>query len=159
MKTSAFGNRWLFRLLYILLALCLISSAMVSRLYARYTSSAAGSSSARVAAFDVREAGELTAFFSKALAPGQTEKVSVTVTNNSEVAVLYTVEVENVHNNLPLTFAINGQNLPYGAQIPCGKDNVQTLELLISWPEEANDISYAGKVDLIKVTLNVTQMD
>ena len=159
LKKSEFGNRWLFRILSILLVACLISSVMVSRLYARYISSAAHSDSGRVAAFDVRQTGELTAFFHVSLAPGQSSQKTVIVQNSSEVAILYSVAVENAYNNLPLTFTINGNPLPYQEQIPCNRNHGQTLTLEIVWPAEVNDASYIGKVDLIKITLNATQAD
>ena len=73
----------------ILLCLTLISTHLTCGLYARYTSSAAGSDSARVAKFDVN----------CTLAPNEgtddePNDFIVTVKNNSEVAVSYSIIVE-----------------------------------------------------------------
>ena len=69
----------------ILLLLTMISIHLTSGLYARYTVTATASDSARVARFDVRSEVQPVA--------GEEGKFSIKVTNASEVAVSYRVDV------------------------------------------------------------------
>lgn len=69
----------------VLLLLTMVSIHLTSGLFARYTSSSSGSDSARVAKFDVQTNIEPVA--------GTEGKFTLTVTNNSEVAVRYSIEV------------------------------------------------------------------
>lgn len=69
----------------VLLCLTMITTHMTGGLYARYTTTASGSDSARVAKFDVQ--CNVTAV------EGTTDQFNVTVTNNSDVTVEYTLEV------------------------------------------------------------------
>ena len=68
----------------ILLLLTMITTHMTSGLYARYTASASGSATARVARFDV----------GCNVADNGDGTYKLTVTNDSEVSVSYTVTVE-----------------------------------------------------------------
>ena len=136
----------------ILFTLVMLSSSMIAGRYARYATADAGADGARVAAFDVRQAGELTAWFSVNLVPGDVAKKLVTVTNNSEVALIYTIEIENKHKNLPLTF-----NYSKTTEIAPGE--VKNIPVEIYWPGDAHDPSYTGKVDILYITLRASQMD
>ena len=79
-----------------LLCLALFSANLTSGLYARYTSTASGSDSARVARFDVNntvQSGDASIhlhFFDASLL---SDEVTFTVTSSSEVAVGYSVTV------------------------------------------------------------------
>ena len=75
----------------ILLLLTMVTTHMTSGLYARYTASATASDSARVAKFDVT--GDVT---------GAGNVYYLTVNNNSEVAVEYSVVVQ-MHPKLSVT--------------------------------------------------------
>lgn len=68
----------------ILLLMTMISVHMTSGLYARYTTSASGTDSARVAKFDV----------DSAVSRNDDGTYTLTVTNKSEVAVEYSIVVE-----------------------------------------------------------------
>lgn len=80
----------------VLLFLTMVSIHMTSGLYARYTTSDSAHDSARVAKFAVESV----------LTPVENEngKFTLTVTNNSEVAVQYKVEVEF---SAPMSVALN----------------------------------------------------
>lgn len=78
---------------FILFILTLISMHLTSGLFARYTVTATGSDTARVAKFDVQAGvGEnITMDCTLGTDPG---KYSITVKNNSEVAVRYSITVD-----------------------------------------------------------------
>ena len=76
----------------VLLFLTMISVHLTSGLYARYTVTATGSDSARVAKFDVTGNGS-GAVTVDCKDSDNTGEYSITVTSNSEVAVRYTITV------------------------------------------------------------------
>lgn len=102
------------RMSAVLLVLTMISIHMMSGLYARYVSRGQGADSARVAAFDVKVTGpqdvncEVTA-----LHPGE---LMLTIDNDSEVAVSYSVRVE-IH-----------ESAGCGVLVVLDKDNAKRLE-------------------------------
>ena len=77
----------------ILLCAMLITSYMMGGLYARYTTSASGGDSARVARFafsdDFTTQYQTFTTAASAMYPGSTITLTVRVTNNSEVALRY----------------------------------------------------------------------
>lgn len=154
-------NTILMRTVAVLLMLVLLSSGIVSGRYARYTTRQTMEDSARVARFSVTEESSL---FSESvpvqIIPGGTATNDIAVANDSEVAVRYTVTVDNPFKNFPLTFAIlvNGQrhSLPFTADMAPGQHTTYTLET--TWNGTA-DMSYSGKVDLIEITLEAIQID
>lgn len=110
---------------FILFVLTLISMHMTSGLFARYTATATGTDSARVAKFDVR--GEVAAVV-------DTEgKLILSVTNHSEVAVKYSIEVELPES---LSIAVDGGDAKSVAE---GEDSVAfTNESWILGPNAEN---------------------
>lgn len=142
----------------VLLILVMLSTSMVAGRYARYTTTAYGSDSARVARFSVTEEGSLFQTVPMKVRPGSNIPAQVVVTNNSEVAVAYSIEVVNHYNNLPLTFKLqDGEAAVDTANLAPGE--VKTLKLLILWDEIKSDDKYIGMVDLIDLTIHVTQID
>lgn len=81
----------------VLLFLTMISVHLTSGLYARYTATATGSDSARVAKFDVTGsgAGDVTVDCTQV---DNTGEYIINVTSNSEVAVEYSIEVVFIDN-------------------------------------------------------------
>lgn len=152
------------RLAAVLLILVTLSTSMVAGRYARYTTTASGSDSARVAKFLVTETntdGLFTQNVSINVAPGLTSRNTIDVTNSSEVAVNYCIDVNNTYENLPLKFEIKvgeaTHAIPFtGAIAP---NSSATYTLLTTWNSTDNSIDYAGKVDLIQVTLDAIQID
>ena len=76
----------------ILLFLTMLSTHLTCGLYARYTATGTASDSARVAKFDVKGSskGNVTVACTDA---GSTGEYTIEVTNNSEVAIRYTIEL------------------------------------------------------------------
>ena len=83
-----------FRLGVALLCALFITSHMMSGLYARYSTTATGSASASVAKFDID---------ANCVYDAETDKYKLTITNNSEVTVSYSV-----------LFMVDGSELPNG---------------------------------------------
>ena len=96
----------------VLLILVLLSSSMVAGRFARYTTSASGSDSARVAKFLVTQTGALTTAIKVEITPGQRISLEVEVKNDSEVAVEYAVTADNIEQNLPLEFTLTENDAP-----------------------------------------------
>ena len=112
----------------VLLLLTMISIHLTSGLYARYTATSTGSDSARVAKFDV------TAMVDEAITLDCTDEDStaeckITVTNNSEVAVRYSVTVvfKQVVNGTDVIVQLDGKNVDNQVDQAMSFFNVGTL--------------------------------
>jgi len=145
----------------ILLCLTLFSFYLCGGLYARYTTSNSGEDAARVARFDVSEDG---AYFSKNLlietAPGKVER-EIVVTNNSEVAVAYTVTIKNTTKNTPYSFSVNdSEPMLNECSVTCylKPNSTERISIVAEWAEEGA-LKYMGMVDLITLTISAQQVD
>ena len=145
----------------ILLCLTLFSFYLCGGLYARYTTSDSGEDAARVARFDVSEDG---AYFSKNLlietAPGRVER-EIVVTNNSEVAVAYTVTIKNTTKNIPYSFSVDdSEPMPNECSVTCylKPNSTEGISIVAEWAEEGA-LKYMGMVDLITLTISAQQVD
>lgn len=148
------------RLAAVLLILVMLSTSMLAGRYARYASSTTGSASARVARFSVTETSDLlTESILLDVHPGQPDQVAIQVDNDSEVAIRYCIDVVS-SGNLPLQFQVKVDDTAYpipfeGSMSP---DSSETYTLIASW-NGAADISYAGMVDQLQVSLQAIQLD
>ena len=145
----------------ILLCLTLFSFYLCGGLYARYTTSDSGEDAARVARFDVSEDG---AYFSKNLlietAPGRVER-EIVVTNNSEVAVAYTVTIKNTTKNIPYSFSVDdSEPMLNECSVTCylKPNSTERISIVTEWAEEGA-LKYMGMVDLITLTISAQQVD
>lgn len=162
-------NSILMRVVAVLLMLVLLSTAMVTGRFARYTSSSSGEDAARVAKFDVsRDTNNYEAYFSVTIQPGEKTPLNIHVVNNSEVTVSLDFQVENVHCNLPLRFL-------YEETGHLNPGETGDIPLMIYWPiseefpgaEEEDDpitvqynsTTYCGMVDLLKISMTAVQVD
>lgn len=89
-----------FRIGLALLCAMILSTHLMGNLYARYSTTAVGSDSARVAKFDV------TATWVKDDSSDTSDAYKLTVTNNSEVAVTYDVVATADGSDLPAGVSI-----------------------------------------------------
>lgn len=145
----------------ILFCLTLFSFYLCGGLYARYTTSDSGEDAARVARFDVSEDG---AYFSENLlietVPGRVER-EIVVTNNSEVAVAYTVTIKNTTKNIPYSFSVDGSEpMPNECTVTCylKPNSTESISIVAEWAEEGA-LKYMGMVDLITLTISAQQVD
>ena len=142
----------------VLLILVLFTTSIVSGRYARYTSSATGHDSARVAKFRVTEEGIDGQMIKVSIAPGQTEKHEIIVHNDSEVAIAYSVVPDNKYRNLPLSFSITSEDSD-GPSVTLGPRATKTVYLQIYWDATKNEDKYIGMVDTIHLILTAAQID
>ncbi len=157
----------------VMFCLTLFSTYFVSGLYARYTTTSQVGGSARVAVFSVKGGEALTKPIVAELVPGEIEEKILIITNNSEVAVDYKIEVKNKTENLPLRFAVTeeGGTVPSDESMTpheftceysaaAGKGD-STYKLYIDWYSDDADVDLEniGRVDQITVTVTATQAD
>ena len=142
----------------VLLILVLFTTSIVSGRYARYTSSATGHDSARVAKFRVTEEGIDGQMIKVSIAPGQTVKHEIIVHNDSEVAIAYSVIADNKHQNLPLTISVSDGKTT-GSSVTLDPGVTKTVNLQIYWDETKNEDKYIGMVDTIHLVLTAAQID
>ncbi len=133
-------------------ALCLAPNGS----YAKYIVSDSGEDEARVATFKVssalRSGGSEVQSFAVDIAPGGAVSPQIEITNDSEVAVQYTIAVGTA-GNLPLILpsTIKGTLAP-------NKNASETFT--ISWNNSAtDDAHYQGQVDHIRIFVTYTQID
>ena len=142
-----------FRIALVLLCVMLFSFYLIGGLYARYTASASGGDSARVARFEFSD--DLTDQFITlpiSLSPGEHYDTSVQIQNSGEVAIHCVVTVENLTGNLPI------ESKTYtSTTIVEGEET--TLNVVIEWPAEQNSIEYMGKSDIFRIRVTVEQVD
>ena len=165
----------------VLLCLVLASFWLMSNIYARYSSTASGSDSARVAIFGHDQSISLTNENGMTgLKPGDSRTYTVKVANYkgeivSEVALKYNLEIVTA-GNLPLKYTISKDGKEIGfyeetsddvkrtitnddMKFSAGTKNEENYAIQISWPSDKNDASYAGIPDDITLNINVEQID
>lgn len=160
-------EKWIMYTLAILLCLVLTTFWLMCNMYAKYSAQASGSDSARVAKFNVTEAGTATKQIKADVYPGFSQTYNVDVTNASEVAISYSMDIQNKYENLPLEFKMldnSGKEITSKSiDISATDHDTHRYQLQISWPKETNesatDPDYAGKMDVIEITLNAVQKD
>ncbi len=147
---------WVFRLGVTLLCVMLMTTHLTGNLYARYSTTDSGSDSARVAKFEVTDTWQdgdtAVQNFAVSLAPGESKYYTVAIQNKGEVAVKYTVKLDNTTNNLPIE----------DAEIQLAELNPNanaTTVFTISWPKSETDESYVGQMDIFQITVTVEQVD
>ena len=144
---------------FILIILTAISFSLVVATYSRYITTKINSSENNennpdVAKFDVSEyldgVGEFDTL-SITLKPGEKKVQNIIVSNSSEVAISYTISLENVTNNLPLEFT------NYSGTINANETNV-ACSVTISWDELKDSPEFAGKTDVIRIIITAEQI-
>lgn len=138
----------IFRIGAALLCAMLITSHMMSGLYAKYLSSAVGINSAQVATFNVTCSSDDNNQ-TKVLEIGSNDTVTYTfkVANNSDVAIEYTIQIDNLPEGVIVTGNSGTFTLQFGAS--------QTHTLSFTAKDSASEVS-AQKVS---IKINVTQAD
>lgn len=145
----------------VLFCLTLISIHLTGGLYAKYTTRSEFEDLARVAKFEVTE--NQTRFQQELvvdMTPG-TYTSSITVDNQSEVAINYVVTVKNTTGNLPLKFQIGGAAVTSGEHISVNSIPVggkEDISMNIIWDQEGA-LAYIGMVDMISITVEAVQID
>lgn len=165
----------------VLFCMVLVSSWLLTGLYARYTTTVTGSDNARVALFGHSESINLSNDISEKIYPGNSVTYNLTVSNQSEkgiseVSQSYNIEVVTA-GNLPITYTLKKDAQVIGTafqetadkksnvfatedmNFQAGKEESVKYTLTAEWPSDKNDSSLAGIPDFITVNINVTQTD
>jgi len=161
MSRSRQIQNWILRAAGILLCLVLASTYLVCGMFARYTTTASGSDSARVAKFEIQEAGVSTIELNDPISPGDTIEKVLQVQNMSEVAVEYEVTIDHL-GNLPLQFMVDNVDATensFKRILPPNENNMNIYTLKIIWPAEQDSPDLAGLADYITVSVSATQVD
>lgn len=161
MKQSNKKTPVVFYLSFVLLCAVLITTHMMSGLYARYTTRATSSDSARVAKFRVTDTLTVTdskgdvvhsfTMFEDSLIPGESTTYTFAVQNDSEVAVRFSVRGEASINNLPLEMS--------PVTITLAPNTSETVQLFVSWPASKNDPAYGDMIELIEIFVTAEQIN
>lgn len=158
-------EKWIRYILAVLLCLVLISFWMMSNIYAKYSTQASGSDDARVAKFDITEAilddnSVVSEELSFDLAPGEKKLYEVQVTNESEVAVEYSISAESRYNNLPLKIEMLDKNQKTIEKdyLSANEKSPSTYYIKVSWPKEQSE-DYMGRTDLLVIALKAVQIN
>lgn len=163
-------KNWLWRAVWTLLSMVLISTWLLSGLYARFTTSVTGEDSARVAKFKIT--ADTTKFvdsFSKTLTP-QSEPLSyqLTVDNASETAVKITAFLES-EGNIPLIFTYSKDG---GTEKNMTKEDGDVsfsdsltpadnciYEIRLKWDDTRAEYAYADGVAALRLRVTAEQID
>lgn len=159
----------------ILLCLVLVTTVLVSGVFARFSVGDSGTDSARVAAFAVSGTGfTQTVNLGVKMNPGdeadRAKHFSFLVTNDSEVSVDYIVNIRNTTGNLPLVLNVQDASAAdlakfntadgYTYRATLGANSgARNFEFALSWPAADNDLVYSGQLDNIAVTVTAAQAD
>lgn len=164
MRKSEYKANWAVRIAGILLCLTLTSSCLLSGLYARYSTQAVGSASARVAAFRVTTAfaePQTVRVNLGRMTPGSSGSYTFSVTNDSEVKIQNIIKL-TATNNLPLSFQLDGEAVSSGSTVTTSAlsyGQTAAYTLTVSWNEGEIDAKYANEVDALWVTVTSEQID
>lgn len=157
----------IFRISLVLLCVWIFSFYLTGGLYARYTSSASDSDSARVARFifDVEKNAGSSEFIdvSEIQKPGDSIEYSFTVSNGTpdkccEVVQNYSIKL-TVEGNMPLVCTLNGTPLTdegYSDALSAGVYDCKEFTLKIEWPKEKNEETLSNGVAVGLLTLTIT---
>ena len=153
----------------------LITTSIVSGLFAKYTSTGSANDYSRVAKFDVLGEGVFTQPVQVSLAPSSEGQfvADINVSSDCEVAVMCSVTIDNQYQNIvPLAFELrqkngsdyidsdgttsfnydpsSGSSVQYGLFLYVPEDDTNTPD---------SNLQYRGMVDYLTVTVTATQID
>ena len=136
----------------VLLCLTLLSIHLTSGLYAKYTATATGSDSARVAKFEVDVSGQDLADITCTQSNTDSSTYTITITNTSEVAVQYKLSLLEpvLPNGVTYSFA------PETGTLAAGNNSADsTLTFTVDWAEFTADNTGDSATETLNFTVNV----
>lgn len=138
----------------IMLCVFLLSTHLTGGLFARYTTHRSGDDQARVASFNVEDSLTVVSDYIVVTldTPGVAYNVPVQVHNKSEVAIKYTVRIENITKNLPVTI------IPSSVLSLDPGESSTPVSIPVMLPEGISP-AYAGKTDVLRVDILIEQID
>jgi hypothetical protein len=163
----------LFKTVCVLLFLTMLSIWLVCGMFAKYTANSSNAEGARTASFNITGDGFSQSFgLNITMDPGDTVTKTVTVTNQSEVNVRYTIKMQNTTQNLPVELNDSGiyrdldNEYTYTGVLASGEESAPVFSLVWRITDtDSNDITdnhdaaYSGMLDNIRVTVTAVQID
>ena len=156
----------------VILGMVMITTHFTSGLYARFISTSSISDSAVIAKFCIGEdLSSSEALVDVVATPpvteGEKQQVQVIqITNTGDTTVTYTLQAQNLTNNLPIRIlfgsASEAATTLTGTLAPNETIN-QNLQIewgdtsAIQWTQNPLDPQFAGRVDLIRLTVSIQQ--
>lgn len=145
-----------------LLFMVMLTSTLAGNLLAKFTTGTEDEETAQVAKFKITETGVMEIdVTTEKIRPGKVIIQPITVQNESEVAVKYTLTASTT-GNLPLILKMNeqeGSPLVFSQKLTPNDKSVREYNLQIIWPENENDPQYIKMIDVVKLSLSVVQVD
>lgn len=156
--------------LLLLLAFVLITTQMVTNIFAKYRTNNKSDDGSNVASFnfdikitDSNTSVDITEILDYEFVPGDKIALDINLdSSKSEVKVKYTILFETF-DNLPLDITYNSLDVKttgISGTINIG-DSILLEDIIIEWKstEENNSYLYSGEVDVIKITVEAEQVD
>ncbi len=154
------------RIAFLLLCLLIVSMYMTGGLLAKYHATGSGKDSARVAKFDVNVTGAGADLGIVCGVKPETDGYTLTVENDSEVAVRYTITVVIVPDDGEFSAEAISCTVSDGAagELPVGPDATKTHMLtfkVVDWAEVTKNMTgKEGELSFsFTVTVDVAQID
>ena len=151
----------------VLFCLTMLSVCLLCGLFARYTNESNSGNIARAATFNITGDGfTQKASIDAAMNPGDIENSNyISIRNQSEVSVRYTLKFLNTTQNLPLAIKIGDNSTvsldteySYSDTLPSNGD-LNNINFSLVWDANENSVDYCGKLDNILVTVEAVQVD
>lgn len=100
------------------------------------------------------------------ICPGEKVQIPFSITNTdalgrvSEVTLNYSITVENIENNLPLTWELYSGDAvaAYSGRLNPGQEQTLSYSLEVTWPAEQNASAMAFEVDALRITVTAEQV-
>ena len=147
----------------LLLLAMIFSLHLLGGVYARYTVTASGSDSARVAkySFDA-DLSPQSLILPITLSPGDSLIDTIQIENKGEASLNYVITITKLTDNLPILRPEGeyDKNAPITEVIKSdviapGKS--ASVSFSIEWDKNDNSTEYMGKMDAVKITVSVEQ--
>lgn len=152
----------------VLFSLVLLTSMVSGGILAKYVHSDNSDDGARVAEFNIdlelidgQTSTEVVESIDYQFVPGSSVTLDINVdATSSEVVTKCTIKIETL-NSLPLNITYNGSDIKTSGITKeisiAGSLNIN--DITISWDSDDNSYLYSGLVDILTVTITVTQLD
>lgn len=137
----------------VLLCLTLFSAHFTSGLYAKYTATATGSDSARVAKFEVDVSGQDLADITCTQSDTDSGTYTITIENTSEVAVRYELSLKDpasLPTGVTYVFSPVSGNISVG-----GGTTTSNLVFTVDWAKFTADNTGDSATETLNFTVNV----
>ncbi|MCD8373066.1 MAG: hypothetical protein LUD27_07195 [Clostridia bacterium] len=161
-----------FYLVFVFAALLIVAFTLFSYALARYTTSSGGTATATISKYSVSSSLTNSASFNLTVG-GSAQTCEVTITNDSDISVNYTVTLTNETGNLPLVLtlshgadsATNSANylsvqsvsLDSSTALDTSSNKSATVTISIDFPDGVEYNSLYREIDRVSVTVDFTQ--